>query len=101
MWKSMVCPGSSDTSHIRTCAFSNTIRWPIAPSLMPRAAAVFTPVGSVIENSQCAASPSLRHDRDRVDLDQIVRRHHLGDLDHRRGLERRVEILPPHLVNGV
>src|ERR1700730_11247061 len=100
MWKSMVCPGSSEASQIRTCSLSRTTRWPTLPSLMPRAAAVFTPVVSVIKNSRCGTPPSLRKDRDGVDLDQIVRRYHLGDLDHGRGRQRRRKILAPHFVDG-
>src|SRR6185436_9072544 len=35
-----------------------------------------------------AVVPSVRNDRDRVDLDQRVGRGHLGDLDHCRGGQR-------------
>src|SRR5262245_24278440 len=38
---------------------------------------------------------------DGVDLDQIVWRRHLADLDHGRGRCRRLEIFAPHFVDGV
>ena len=42
---------------------------------------------------------SIRNHRDGVDLDQVVRRHHLGDLDHGGGRQRRLEIFAAHFVN--
>src|SRR3954470_22112727 len=38
---------------------------------------------------------------DGVDLDQIIGRRHLADLDHGRRRRRRLEILAPHFVNLV
>ena len=43
----------------------------------------------------------IRDHSDGVDLDQIVRRRHLADLDHGRGRRRRLEILAPHFVDLV
>src|SRR3954454_14282449 len=103
MWKSMVWPGSRLISQIRTCSFSSTIRCPTSPSAMPFAWAVLSPVLSVMaappRRVPGFASASLRNDGDRVDLDQIIRRGHLDDLDHGRGRQRRLEILLAHVVD--
>src|SRR5262249_7166963 len=45
--------------------------------------------------------PSIADDRNGVDLDEIVGRSHLADLDHGGGWRGRPEILPPHFMNLV
>src|SRR5262245_7849221 len=101
MWKSMVWPGSRLISQMRTCSFSSTMRWPTSPSVMPFAAAVLIPVLSVMSAIRVSPCASLRNDGNGVDLDQIVRRGHLGDLDHGRGRQRRLEVLLAHVVDGL
>src|SRR5215831_12457352 len=44
-------------------------------------------------------SASIADDRDGVDLDEIVGRSHLADLDHGGGGRGRPEIFPPHFMN--
>src|SRR5271166_447710 len=95
MWKLMVWPGSSRISQTRTSSFSNRIFWPISPSVKPRSAAACNPnlslTGRVL---------FYGNDGDSADLDQIIRRRHLGDFDHGRGRQRRLEILRSHFVDG-
>src|SRR5690349_19572959 len=43
----------------------------------------------------------IRDPRDGVDLDEIVGRRHLADLDHGRGRRRRLEKFAPHFVDLV
>src|SRR5688572_26184992 len=96
----MVSPGSSRTSQIRTCSFSSTMRWPTSPSVMPRAAAACRPCGSLMVSTvRASPSRSFRNDCDGVDLDQVVGRHHLGDLDHGGGGQGWLEIFPAHGVD--
>src|SRR5262249_24954474 len=45
------------------------------------------------------AHPSVRDDGDGVDLDQILGRGHLADLDHGRCRRRRAEVLAPYFVD--
>src|SRR5690242_4395182 len=94
----MLSPGSRRTSHTRTCSFSNSSRWPTSPSAMPRSAAALRPYLSVI-CILAGPNSSFRHDGNRIDLDEVVGRHHLGHLDHCGGRQRRFEILTPDLVN--
>src|SRR5262249_10883665 len=57
---------------------------------------------AVDNNSRLTCSPrraSLGDNRDGVDLDEIVGRRHLADLDHRRGRRRRTKIFAPHFVD--
>src|SRR5262245_60981227 len=91
----MLSPGSSRTSHMRMCSFSNRSVWPTGPSSMPRFRAASNPYGSI------SSTPARWDHRDGVDLDQIVRGRHLGDLDHRGGGQRRLEVLGAHLMDGV
>src|SRR3569623_524384 len=77
MWKSIVCPGSIRTSHMRMCSFSNWILSPTWPSVMPRSAAAFSPCLSSMRGLLLRRQPRVG-----VVLDQVVGRGHLGDLDH-------------------
>src|SRR6516162_6840924 len=43
---------------------------------------------------------TLRNYRNGVDLDEIVGRRHLRNLDHGGGRKRRLEIFPAHFVDG-
>src|ERR1700739_3550437 len=96
MWKSMVWPGSSRTSHIRMNSFSSRTFWPTSPRVTPRSAATFNP-----NLSSIGLSLLCRNYGYGIDLDQIIWRRHLRDLDHRGCRQRRLEILRPHFVNGV
>src|SRR5262245_10660092 len=40
----------------------------------------------------------IRYQRDGAHLDQVLGRGHLGDLDHGRGRQRRLEIFAAHLM---
>src|SRR5690349_18669351 len=91
----MLSPGSSRTSHTRTCLFSNKSFWPTSPSAIPRSEAALKP------NSSISGSPGARKDSDGAYLDEIVRRGHLGDLDHGGGRQRRLEVLRTNFVNGL
>src|SRR5215211_6492827 len=89
----MLSPGSSRTSHTRTYSFSNRSFWPTSPSSMPRSAAAWNP------NSSTLALLLGRDNRDRVDLDQVVRRCHLGHFNHGRSGQRRLEVFSSNLVD--
>src|SRR5450759_1396825 len=94
MWKSMVWPGSSRTSHMRIYSFSKSTLSPILPKAILRSAAALSPSLSSIELV-------LFHwnDGDGADLDQVIGRGHLVDFDHCRCRQRRLEILRPHFVD--
>src|SRR5581483_10018977 len=96
MWKSMVWPGSIRTSHIRMCSFSNRILSPTWPSVMSRSAAAFNPCLSSMRGLLLR-----RQHRDGVDLDQVVRRCHLCDLEHGGGRQRFLEVLRAYFVDRV
>src|ERR1700751_3588478 len=96
MWKSWVWPGSSRISQTRPNSFSNRIFCPTSPSEMPRSAAACNP-----NLSLTAGVLFCGNDGDGADLDQIIGRRHLGDFNHGRGRQRRLEILCAHFVDGL
>ena len=54
-----------------------------------------------VRSAEYRQNGSIGHNGNRADFDEILRRGHLRDFDHRRCRQWRLEILPAHFVYGI